>query len=253
VLAIRFAALISIVSLSAGCATFSGKENAAASDEAAVAEAETRAQTLAEQVSKLETENARLTRRVAQLKRENKQLETDAAAEEAAPVIAEGPSALRDPAPEDFAPDLNAAPLVVADAPDAPTLEQTDVPIENSPRLVQPTFASTDAVFENEAEVINGTDPLYGVHLASYRQVDEARDGWRKLQRENPDELGLLEPRLEGVEIPERGYFLRLIGGGLSTQEKAHALCASIQARGLYCAVSEFTGKKLPLTDSGQG
>ncbi len=72
-----------------------------------------------------------------------------------------------------------------------------------------------------------------------------------RLQRENPDELGLLEPRIEQITVPERGKFLRLIGGGFSSEEKAAALCASLKQKGLFCSVTGFNGDRLPLAKSG--
>lgn len=138
----------------------------------------------------------------------------------------------------------------VVDDANAPALAQTDLVIENSPRLVQPAFASNEMVFENEAEgEIQTASVLFGVHLASYRLSDEAREGWRKLQRENPDELGLLEPRTEPVTIPDKGMFLRLIGGGFSSNEKAQALCANLKQKGLFCSVVSFQGQRLSLVE----
>ena len=90
---------------------------------------------------------------------------------------------------------------------------------------------------------------LYGVHLASYRHVEDARAGWRKLQRENPDELGLLEPRIEEITIKGRGQFVRLIGGGFSTRDKAEQLCSRLRAKRLYCAVMDFEGQRLSMAD----
>ena len=138
----------------------------------------------------------------------------------------------------------------VVDDANAPELAQTDVPIEDSPRLVQPAFASNEMVFENEADgEIQTASVLFGVHLASYRLTEEARNGWRQLQRENPDELGLLEPRTEPVEIDDKGVFLRLIGGGFSSNEKAQALCANLKQKGLFCSVVSFQGQRLSLTE----
>ena len=126
------------------------------------------------------------------------------------------------------------------------------MPVETSPRLVQPTFASDETVFENEAEGdIQTESVLFGVHLASYRQMEEARAGWRQLQRENPEELGLLEPRVEGVTVEGKGDFLRLIGGGFASQEKAMTLCAQLKARGLFCSVASFEGERLSLAQNG--
>jgi len=135
-----------------------------------------------------------------------------------------------------------------------PKVESAEVPVQSSPRLVQPTFASTDAVFESEAgsDDIKTASVLFGVHLASYRRIESAREGWRKLQRENPDELGLLEPRIEAVNIAKKGVFLRLIGGGFSSEEKAAALCASLEPKSVYCAVTDFAGEKLSLAELSQ-
>lgn len=127
-------------------------------------------------------------------------------------------------------------------------------PVEAAPRLVQPTFASQETVFENEAsDGIKTTSVLFGVHLASYRHAEEARAGWVKLQRDYPDELGLLEPRLEKVDIEGRGVFLRLIGGGFASEEKASALCATLKAHGAYCAVAGFEGERLSFVDGKSG
>ena len=127
-------------------------------------------------------------------------------------------------------------------------------PVETSPRLVQPTFASQEAVFENEAgDGIETASVLFGVHLASYRHTDEARAGWVKLQRDFPDALGLLEPRLERVEIEGKGEFLRLIGGGFASEEKAAALCATLKSAGVYCAVAGFEGERLSFAENRSG
>ncbi|MGE0407766.1 MAG: SPOR domain-containing protein [Amphiplicatus sp.] len=127
-------------------------------------------------------------------------------------------------------------------------------PVDPAPRLVQPSFASEDdTVFENEAGAseIPLTSVLFGVHLASYRAVNDARAGWSKLQRDNPDELGLLEPRIIKVTIADRGDFIRLIAGGFASEEKAGRLCRRLRAKGVFCAVTGFEGEKL--STAGQG
>jgi hypothetical protein len=115
---------------------------------------------------------------------------------------------------------------------------------------VQPTFSSSEQTFENEAHGdIKLSSVLWGVHLASYRRAEEAGAGWRKLQRDFPDELGLLEPRIEKVTIDGKGEFLRLVGGGFSSREKARALCATLAAKGVFCRVASFGGDRLSLAD----
>ena len=145
---------------------------------------------------------------------------------------------------------LKTAVVAAADADRA--LADAPPPVSQSPRLVQPSFSDEQPVFENEAPQgeIRLSSVLYGVHLASYRAVEEARAGWRELQREHPDELGLLEPRIERVMVPERGVFLRLIGGGFSSEDKATALCRRLKEKQLYCAVASFDGERLSLADA---
>lgn len=243
----KLSALFLTFSFLSACSTLSGEREASAPAEDAYSDVRTiEMQT---KVARLQTENARLANRVLELQRENASLrksgDAAAQAEELQKEASKTPPvtavALREP---------ETAPKTVVDNPEAPEMAKSEVPVAPAPRLTQPTFTSTDTVFENEAENPASTR-LYGVHLASYRQPAEAREGWRKLQRENPDELGLLEPRLESVEVPEKGFFLRLIGGGLSSQEKADALCANLKSKGLFCSVSEFSGERLSLTETG--
>jgi hypothetical protein len=126
-------------------------------------------------------------------------------------------------------------------------------PVDPAPRLVQPSFASQEeTVFENEAlGEIKTSSVLFGVHLASYSKTEDAQKGWRKLQRENPDQLGLLEPRVVEAQVEGRGTFVRLIGGGFSTEEKAAQLCASLKERGVYCRVTGFEGERLSISETG--
>lgn len=230
------------------CSTFSGDGPRRVSSTGSEL-VQARANALEFEVGRLKAENARLANQVLDLQRENETLVAEA---DPSDQIGD-PDSLREgqiQVAENIEP---AAPQpqqnVVVDTANAPELKQSDVPVEEAPRLVQPTFASTESVFENEASTdeIATASVLFGVHLASYRNLPEAREGWQKLQRENPDELGLLEPRLETVSIPEKGVFLRLIGGGFSSEDKASALCASLKERDLYCSVSGFQGQKLSL------
>ena len=236
-----FSVVFAMFFLSA-CATLTGGKSATA-DELESSQAQVAA--LVEAVKQLESDKAALQKRLTKLKRERDQLANAAADEpEEDPIEMTSVASSVAPAPP---PLRNQA--VVDDA-NAPELAQTDVPIENSPRLVQPAFASSETVFENEADgEIQTRSVLYGVHLASYRLAEEAREGWRKLQRENPDELGLLEPRTEPITVDDKGLFLRLIGGGFSSNEKAYALCAKLKQKGLFCSVVSFQGQRLSLAE----
>ena len=210
------------------------------------------------EIARLKSDNARLSREVSELER----VKTAALAKKPSPV-----KEPEEPVIDDGGIELTEVPLtpsstiasepketVVAAANADATLPDAPVPVDDAPRLVQPTFTSSEqTVFENEAEgqpvqVANG---LWGVHLASYRKPGEAKIGWRKLQREHPDELGLLEPRIERVSVKDKGEFLRLIGGGFSAEDKARALCTRLKGKGMFCNIANFGGERLSFADAG--
>lgn len=202
-----------------------------------------------QKVASLQSENARLVKRVMELEAA---LDTVIEAPKETVIAAsdqpgaDGPPARDRPAPS--APPLRQPEAVIA----SPGGRVEDVPVAEAPRLVQPSFAAAETVFENEAPLTDRGDiavssVLWGVHLASYRAQEEARNGWRKLQQENPDELGLLEPRVESIDIDGRGRFWRLIGGGFETEATAQTLCQTLEAKGLYCQVAGFGGQRLTL------
>jgi hypothetical protein len=244
-----------VLAATPGCAALGvGKAGAEAdvqADALIVAEAENAS--LSAELAGLKAENARLQTRVMELERKS----AAAAKEKAQQVADAAPIALKDtPAPDlavrstpSTAPaaPVVAAPETIVDLPEAP------VPVDEAPRLVQPTFASTEQIFENEAESpeIQLSSVLWGVHLASYRHAEEASTGWKKLQRENPDELGLLEPRIEKITIAGKGDYLRLVGGGFSSQQKAKALCDNLSSKGLFCRVAKFGGERLSVSELG--
>lgn len=211
---------------------------------------------------RLETELARVKAENARLKFRVKELERVSAAEASETALRDGePVVLAGAAPVSAEPRLTVpSPVsatrtaIVANAEEAPLSSDT-VPVQRAPRLVQPTFAATVTSYENEAppadDELEMASVLYGVHLASYRVIASARTGWRQLQRENPDELGLLEPRIKSVTLPGKGDFLRLIGGGFASEEKAHDLCAQLKQNGVFCSVAAFDGEVL--TFNGEG
>lgn len=241
---IKLFASVAIFIMLSACASLgtSSKSSSAGPLPDAIQLAEEKTNALEVEVARLKSENARLANKMLEIQRERDQLDAafnDLREGEALQVLPSQPEPLIAALPQ---PQDNA----VVETAEAPDLSATDVPVENAPRLVQPAFAATDPVFENETNGdIATSSVLFGVHLASYRKVEEAREGWRKLQRENPDQLGLLEPRLETVEVPEKGIFMRLIGGGFSSSDKAEALCGQIKGKGLFCSVVNYSGERL--------
>lgn len=241
--------IISLFSLLSACSTLpGGNSSSTAASADAMTAARSRVASLEAEVATLKSENAELEKQLAAAQSKRDRLAAQLEVSDANEIDLKD-AALPD-APDVIVPGPQLRTQAVVDDANAPALARTDVPIEDSPRLVQPAFASNEMVFENEAEGdIQTASVLFGVHLASYRLSEEARNGWRQLQRENPDELGLLEPRTEPIDIPDKGIFLRLIGGGFSSNEKAQALCANLKQKGLFCSVVSFQGQRLSLAE----
>ncbi|SDM76849.1 SPOR domain-containing protein [Maricaulis salignorans] len=89
----------------------------------------------------------------------------------------------------------------------------------------------------------------HGIHLASYRTMANSVSGWAELQARFPDLLADREARIEAVNIPDRGEFLRLQAGPYDTLAAARTACAAITRAGEYCLPVDFSGR--PLADAG--
>ena len=113
--------------------------------------------------------------------------------------------------------------------------------------------ASAGTLAPPPADMLEATSLQHAIHLASYRGEDTARRGWAELQGEYPSLAGL-EARLEGVDIPGQGHYLRLKAGPFDTPDAALSACGEIRARGAFCQPVDFTGRRMAdmATDTGE-
>jgi TPR repeat protein len=77
--------------------------------------------------------------------------------------------------------------------------------------------------------------PTYVVHLASYREVEDADRGWSELMERHGDLMEGLELSINRIEIEGKGTFLRVQAGPFASPEAAAELCEKLSARGTYC------------------
>ncbi|MEM6415555.1 MAG: bZIP transcription factor [Pseudomonadota bacterium] len=203
---------------------------------------ETKVSDLQTENSKLRSEINLLRRRLGNAKEVAEQAVADARAASAAAILAERGTGIG-PLPQPVAEPVIAAPSADISEPD------DRVPVQEAPVFDPPKFASAGQSFENEAKSpqIPLASVLWGVHLDSYVKERLAKVGWAELQRRFPDELGLLEPRLETVLIEGRGKMLRLLGGAFASEATARALCETLKAKDQYCRVTDFSGRQLSL------
>lgn len=94
-------------------------------------------------------------------------------------------------------------------------------------------------------ELEGGRSLFHAIHIASYRGEATARAGWQTLAAMFPEALTGLEPRIEGVDIPGQGVFLRLKAGPFNSPGEAEAACGPFRSAGVWCAATDFTGTRL--------
>lgn len=119
-----------------------------------------------------------------------------------------------------------AAPTPTAPAPAATTRPATQTAAA-TPATVPAPVAQTGA---------------FALHLASYRKVETARDGWAELARELPTPLNGLRPGTAVFDKEREGRYYRLMAGPIASRGDAEARCRVIQQAGDYCAVMPYAG-----------
>ncbi len=78
----------------------------------------------------------------------------------------------------------------------------------------------------------------YRVQLASFRSEAEAREAWRRLQRNHAGVLGKLQLRIERADLGSgRGIFYRVQAGPLSERTLAEMVCSELKSRNVGCLV----------------
>ncbi|NMM44155.1 hypothetical protein HH303_06685 [Rhodospirillaceae bacterium KN72] len=87
------------------------------------------------------------------------------------------------------------------------------------------------------AAVPDATSGSVAMHLASYKDPNNAEVGWKQLLAGNRDQLDGLRPIVRKVDIPGKGIFYRLHAGPIASKAQADAMCRTLKARGLYCKV----------------
>jgi len=104
-----------------------------------------------------------------------------------------------------------------------------------------PKVAAPKEDTSDEAEDIKAdTGPAnYEVQLGSYRETDEAKKDWNRLQKKFADQLAGLKMRLVKADIPGKGTYYRLRAGVIS-KDKAHEICDALkEEHGVGCILAK--------------
>jgi hypothetical protein len=125
----------------------------------------------------------------------------------------------------------------------------TDPPAANSSLALAPAEGPTEAPAEGptEAPAEGPTEApaeltiepgRYGIHLASFSNEANALSGWAALKARYPDHLNSKTYALRLADLGDRGIFVRLIAWPFPDSASARAVCADLQRRAQYCAVT---------------
>jgi cell division septation protein DedD len=123
-------------------------------------------------------------------------------------------------------------------------------PAPAAPMAAAPAPAPSSAVKAVKAPVPTGDlfaeSASFGVHLASYRKIDDVSRGWAQLRKALPEQLKGLEARAITVDFNDkRGAFIRLKAGPFANREAAMQKCTELKAAGQYCHVDDFSGEAM--------
>jgi len=91
------------------------------------------------------------------------------------------------------------------------------------------------------AELPEGGDESFAMHLASLRTKEGTEREWKKLQSQFPELLGQRELIVRSIDLKRQGTFFRIMTGPFEARSRAQELCDKFKAREQYCMVLRLT------------
>lgn len=77
----------------------------------------------------------------------------------------------------------------------------------------------------------------YRLHLASYRTIEDADEGWSRMLQQYGDLLAGLQVEISRVDLGSRGIYWRVQAGPVADPDRGRKICAEFIRRGGYCQV----------------
>ena len=111
---------------------------------------------------------------------------------------------------------------------------------KKKPPIVQTLYPPVKAggsvsIAKNEALNIEPKLSI-GLHLASYRNIDNANEGWNELLQANSEILTPLTMVTKRINLGvNEGIYYRVIAVGLSDMKTAVLICSQLRESGQYC------------------
>ena len=84
----------------------------------------------------------------------------------------------------------------------------------------------------------------YGVHLASYKALENVEKGWVALKKNHGALLTNLEPYVRNFDNSSKGgAYKRLIAGPIASNAQADRLCKKLKQSGVWCQAVSLDGR----------
>ena len=83
-----------------------------------------------------------------------------------------------------------------------------------------------------------------GIHLASFKKIELARNSWQEILNKHSDLLLGLDYRISSTIIKNKGEYFRLKAGPFMNKKTATETCRLLKEKKAYCIVTNFNGEK---------
>ena len=93
----------------------------------------------------------------------------------------------------------------------------------------------TDPLPQEELDKYQEPRTVFMAHLASYREIEGAKNGWEQLATQHGGILNALPREISRVLIPNKGIFYRIEVGPFASIKEAKELCLMLKEHKTYC------------------
>ncbi len=88
------------------------------------------------------------------------------------------------------------------------------------------------------------TEKQLGIHLASFKKIELARESWQEISDKYGDLLIGLDYRISSTVVKNKGKYFRLKAGPFIDKKAAKETCRILIEKKAYCVVTNFSGVK---------
>lgn len=139
-----------------------------------------------------------------------------------------------------------AAPRQLRQRPSAPAPKIPALAAPSGPKVATPSMPSSavqvhafDGIIASERRLLQRTSSTatYQAHIASAATESEVRIIWVDVTSKLDARFAGVAPQLKHIEVPQRGRFVRLLGGDFEDAAQAAEFCGAVIAVGRECRI----------------